>query len=944
MNRFFELNEQILKPFNITKNNLKVEVSNNTATVSIQNHADYQGSITINLSVIPQFSSLENLIKTLDQLENNDQQTVLNRFIELNKALFERENVKITSDQLQVQVTDNTAKITLTGNKNYQGSVDVSLVVKKQFDTIQNLQKDINQLVDTNQTTVLNRFFELNEQILKPFNITKNNLKVEVSQNTATVSIQNHAQFRGSITINLSVIPQFSSLENLIKTLDQLENNDQQTVLNRFIELNKTLFERENVKITSDQLQVQVTDNTAKITLTGNKNYQGSVDVSLVVKKDISTLELNRNAGVFDSKDANAIIDEFFRKNKDKLNGLTRNELELVGQVRDNSLTVKVKNTNTKFQGEVIINFTIKAKINEIRDLNKNLGKFDPTDVNTIISQFIQSNNDKLTGLTKDSFDVESNENGLLTIKVKPDHQKYQGSITITYTAKDELFSQVQAIVKEIKDLKNNDKETVLNKFWELNHDKLNLFNVTREQLDVIVNDNVATVKVINNENYYGSIQINLNSFKISTEYLDVLENDDINSILKAIEEKNNWKLDPNSINIDINGNTGIITGKEHNKKFISSIKVMFGLKATYSSNDEILTRIGFFKNNKGEWCIEQINNKTGEVPEILPSFITILDSAFRANRNANIKNLEKWNTSNVVSMNGVFIESSAFDHNISSWQTGRVRSMVGMFQNCTNFSQDLGDWDVSNVTDMTRLFGGANWFNCDLSRWDVSKVESMNAMFASASRFNGSLKGWDVRNVKDMGWMFRRAKTFNQDLSSWDVRNVTKMYLMFSEALSFNGNIDNWNVSSVTDMSQMFELTRVFNRDLSQWDVRNVTNMSFMFKQAEVFNGNVDNWNVSSVRNMNQMFYGARKFNRNLSSWDVRNVTTMNNMFTQASAFKGDLSSWNVSSLKSWTDFLLNSGHENTSWEELQKVLPTKIFKNTQTSTWEAKRPDEFK
>ncbi|UWD34713.1 hypothetical protein NX779_02760 [Mycoplasma cottewii] len=224
LNRFIELNKALFERENvkITSDQLQVQISANTAKITLTGNKNYQGSITINLSVIPQFSSLENLIKTLDQLENNDQQTVLNRFIELNKALFERENVKITSDQLQVQISANTAKITLTGNKNYQGSVDVSLVVKKQFDTIKNLQKDINQLVDTNQTTVLNRFFELNQQTLKPFNITKDNLKVEVSSNTATVSIQNHADYQGSIDVSLVVKKQFDTIQNLQKDINQL--------------------------------------------------------------------------------------------------------------------------------------------------------------------------------------------------------------------------------------------------------------------------------------------------------------------------------------------------------------------------------------------------------------------------------------------------------------------------------------------------------------------------------------------------------------------------------------------------------------------------------------------------------------------------------------------------------------------------------------------------
>ncbi|EGA8608884.1 DUF285 domain-containing protein, partial [Campylobacter jejuni] len=112
---------------------------------------------------------------------------------------------------------------------------------------------------------------------------------------------------------------------------------------------------------------------------------------------------------------------------------------------------------------------------------------------------------------------------------------------------------------------------------------------------------------------------------------------------------------------------------------------------------------------------------------------------------------------------------------------TSEITDMSKLFFNSTrtDFS-GIEKWNTSKVTTMEGMFWGCERFNQDLSSWDVSKVETMADMFTYCENFNQDISGWDVRNVKDMDSMFTYCSTFNQDISSWDTSNVENMKGMF--------------------------------------------------------------------------------------------------------------------------------------------------------------------
>ena len=177
------------------------------------------------------------------------------------------------------------------------------------------------------------------------------------------------------------------------------------------------------------------------------------------------------------------------------------------------------------------------------------------------------------------------------------------------------------------------------------------------------------------------------------------------------------------------------------------------------------------------------------------------------------LKGIEKWDTSNVTSMESLFsgVEANSIPY-ISKWNTGNVQNMAFMFQN-SNCDQPL-KWDTSKVTNMAFLFHNSK-FNHPLN-WDTSKVTNMKGMF-SRSWFNAPLDHWDVSNVVDMSYMFENAR-FTQPLNSWNVSKVKNMSYMFSKTWNFDEPLDNWDVSNVDDFSNMFEGARMFRQNISNW------------------------------------------------------------------------------------------------------------------------------
>lgn len=298
--------------------------------------------------------------------------------------------------------------------------------------------------------------------------------------------------------------------------------------------------------------------------------------------------------------------------------------------------------------------------------------------------------------------------------------------------------------------------------------------------------------------------------------------------------------------------------------------------------------------------------------------------------RNSNPPNLNNWNTSNVVDMEGAFKDAGYFNQPLDKWDVSKVTNMKDMFHSSWHFNQDLSVWDTQKVEDMTNMFYNCRRFNWYIGGWNTNNVTSMTNMFFNAVDYNaqfvntgyvpdtsitgtafsnkselqtalaawkadrsaaqtqyGHISKWDVSIVSDFSGLFQQSFAgsipFSEDLNEWESGNVTNMSDMFLGCTYANPKITNWDTTKVTNLNQCFKQAREFCQDLS-WNTGNVTTMVSTFDDARYsFNGDITNWNTENVTSMYLMFTNTYQFNRNLSNWNVNNVTNFAGMFLYA-------------------------------------------------------------
>jgi len=199
------------------------------------------------------------------------------------------------------------------------------------------------------------------------------------------------------------------------------------------------------------------------------------------------------------------------------------------------------------------------------------------------------------------------------------------------------------------------------------------------------------------------------------------------------------------------------------------------------------------------------------------------------------------WDTSAVISMEGMFYEATSANPDTSGWDTSAVISMAGMFYGATLANPDTSGWDTGAVTNMQGMFLGATSANPDTSGWDTSAVTDMSWMFYGFTSVNPDTSGWDTGAVTNMEYMFRNATLANPDTSGWDTGAVTNMQGMFMSATSANPDIKGWDTGAVTDMSWMFHSASSFDQDIGSWAVSSLTDATFMFAGVTLSTANYD-------------------------------------------------------------------------------------------------------
>ena len=151
----------------------------------------------------------------------------------------------------------------------------------------------------------------------------------------------------------------------------------------------------------------------------------------------------------------------------------------------------------------------------------------------------------------------------------------------------------------------------------------------------------------------------------------------------------------------------------------------------------------------------------------------------------------------NRKNLSGIFWGATSFNRDISSIIVSEVTDMSHTFKCASIFnnggSEDINKWITTNVTTMEGMFEDAKKFNQPVNKWDVSKVENFTNMFKNAITFNKLIFTTSSQSTIHMKGMFEGAKTFNQPVNDWDVSSVINFINMFKDAEKFNQRLDKW-------------------------------------------------------------------------------------------------------------------------------------------------------
>ena len=263
--------------------------------------------------------------------------------------------------------------------------------------------------------------------------------------------------------------------------------------------------------------------------------------------------------------------------------------------------------------------------------------------------------------------------------------------------------------------------------------------------------------------------------------------------------------------------------------------------------------------------------------------------------------------TSEVKTMNSMFMSCGLANIKLTVLDTSRVTDMRYMFSGCSRLkSVNLSGLDTSNVTDMSGMFSECgSLMSVNVSGFNTSNVTDMSNMFRFCDDLTSlDVSGFDTSNVTDMSGMFKACKSLtNVDVSGYDTSGVTSMSGMFMACKSLTDvDVSGFDTSNVTDISGMFrECESLTNVDVSGFDTSNVTNMNSMFYECEsLTNEDVSGFDTSNVTDLGFMFKGCESLTIvDVGGFDTSNLTDMCNMFAGCKCLRAILCSDNTTEWK---------------------------------------------
>ncbi|UWD35319.1 BspA family leucine-rich repeat surface protein [Mycoplasma cottewii] len=353
-------------------------------------------SLSKNIDTLGTFDTNEIVI------DRDDQSLFEQEFIKKNQEILNRND--LNKNLLSFKKVNNAYEISIN-NGEYIGSIKVSYRAKLNLNELQGLITHVGNFNVKDIEAIISEFLKRNKDKLPE--LQRNHLRmVDSGEDFLTLSVNTEIQDK---YLGEKIVVHFGSranINNIGLNLNQVvvNNKNEQEILDIFWERNQQIFV--DNKIAKDQLNIELKDNYFLIS-TNNDNFQSEVRVNFIVRTQINSVDVNTHAGSFDILDKDKIIEAFVNNNSSLLHEVNKNNFEIVGDVVDNSLVIRVINSDN-YQGEIRISFIIRTQINSV-DADTNTGAFNSANTNEIIDAFIKNNQDKLPGLTRSNFEIIGN-------------------------------------------------------------------------------------------------------------------------------------------------------------------------------------------------------------------------------------------------------------------------------------------------------------------------------------------------------------------------------------------------------------------------------------------------------------------------------------------------------------------------------------------------------
>ena len=277
--------------------------------------------------------------------------------------------------------------------------------------------------------------------------------------------------------------------------------------------------------------------------------------------------------------------------------------------------------------------------------------------------------------------------------------------------------------------------------------------------------------------------------------------------------------------------------------------------------------------------------------------------------------NISNWNTSNVVSMEGMFQDCKYITKiDISFLNTSKLNNISSMFRNCNALTDiNISTFDLSRCSSFYELC-----WNCGkLKSLDFLKGLDISGVTYWLRAFGGCYELTDISVLKDMKFVYRTSlmqvlegckKIENWEvLSTWDVTGVYHFGGAFAstniDSLSY---MKDWNMSNAENIAGMFNNNSIITslEPIRNWNTSNVNDMGGLCSNIKKLTSlePIKNWDTSKVTNMSNAFSNGVGENLEFDlNWDMSNVTNMGDMFLNSKFKKINLSNKNLSKVTSF-------------------------------------------